>query len=251
MKLENNIEKQIKQKSKEYPAYSINQAIEFIEKLKFFPRNKPIAYATAAEELGVKATTKSFTYKVSSAKQYGLITTSAGTLKITDIGNEFLFPTKSEMELKNLKKQCIVNPTLYKELIEAYNTKPLPELRLLSNILVQSYGIIPKVSENAAEIFIQSANELDLIVAGVLDLEETNPNVEENKLDKEKEQSTDIKSVVLSNENMQSNEEYESLVIPLGNQKNAILKFPGEITKKQSNFIIDIIKLTFNQIYGE
>lgn len=245
-----NKEKQIKQKSKEYPAYSINQAVEFIEKFKFFPRNKPIAYSAAAEVFGVKPSTKSFSYKVSSAKQYGLITTSAGTLKITELGNEFLFPTKSENELKKIKKQCLENPTLYKELIDSYKGKPLPELRLLSNILVQSYGIIPTVSENAAEIFIQSVNDAELMVAGVLDFEDNNTEFDKNENENEKVEEVN-ESVISNYEAIQNNNIYQPLVIPLGNQKNAILKFPTEMTKKQSKFIVDVIKLTFDQIYGD
>lgn len=65
-------EKKSKPKSREYPAITLNTAITFVEKFRDYPQNKPISYDAAAERCGVKATTNSFKYTLSSARQYEL-----------------------------------------------------------------------------------------------------------------------------------------------------------------------------------
>ena len=66
-------EKKTKQKSKEYPAVTLEQAIDFTRRFKDYPKSKPISYETAAKECGVSVGTKSFRYTISSAKQFGLL----------------------------------------------------------------------------------------------------------------------------------------------------------------------------------
>lgn len=61
-------EKKSKPKSREYPAITLNTAITFVEKFRDYPQNKPISYDIAAERCGVKATTNSFKYTLSSAR---------------------------------------------------------------------------------------------------------------------------------------------------------------------------------------
>lgn len=262
--MENN-GKQGKPRSKEYPANSINQAIEFIEKFKMFPRNKSISYSVAAQEFGVKPSAKSFAYKLSSAKQFGLISTSSGTFNITELGLEFMFPTKKEEQLKVIKKQCLENSAIYRDLIESYEGRPMPDEVTLSNILVQHYGIVPTVSRKAAEVFIQSVNEAKLIISGVLDLNidedtsnieaEENEVVEPTKLEEytKPEEPIKLRKIVETyNDNeIQTDSGYESLVIPLGNRKNAILRFPSDINNKQVGFISNMIKLTLDQLCGD
>ena len=58
--------KKTKPKSKEYPAVTLDQAIDFVKKFKDYPVSKPISYDVAAKECGVSSSTKSFRYTISS-----------------------------------------------------------------------------------------------------------------------------------------------------------------------------------------
>ena len=124
----------MKARSREYPAYTLNETIEFLKNVKDFPKDKAIGYDTVAEQIGVKSCTKSFLYKISSARQFGLITVSARTITLTANAYEILFPTKSEKELNEIKKSCFATPSIYRELIESYSGKELPNEKTLKNI---------------------------------------------------------------------------------------------------------------------
>ena len=119
-----NQEKKTRIKSKEYPAITLNQAIEFIEKLKDLPMSKPISYELAASTIGVSANTKSFRYAISAAKQYGLISTSSGNkIAFLEPAKKLLFPTEDAISISKIKFQCFTAPKIYSELIQEYEGK--------------------------------------------------------------------------------------------------------------------------------
>jgi len=166
------LEKKTKIKSKEYPAITLGKAIEFVEKLKDYPRNKPISYDTAAQALHIKPTTKSFTYTISASKQFGLITTSTGrTLSLTERAIRLVRPTEDEGTLLKLKIECFSLPKLYSNLLNEYSGKSIPPIERLENILVTSFGIAPNAANSAAMTFIESANEVCVIQNGILGLD--------------------------------------------------------------------------------
>ena len=94
-------EKKSKPKSREYPAVTLDAAVAFVEKFRDYPQNKPISYDVAAETCGVKATTNSFKYTLSSARQYGLISTSSGkTISFWSLQDGLLGPQRGRPSCK-------------------------------------------------------------------------------------------------------------------------------------------------------
>lgn len=243
-------DKKAKIKSKEYPAITLDQAIVFIKKLKDFPIGKPISYDAAAKEMNVKPTTKSFTYTISSARQYGLISTSAGkTLFFLDPANRLVRPTESERTLTLLKLQCFSSPKLYGELIEEYNGKSMPATNVLENVLVSYYGVAPKAAKTAAQTFIDTANELGAVKSGVLSTENntdftTVGTPEENS--KESESNIQPPQTDLNTKDVFG----APLSIPFGDQRKAILYMPLDATADDADYVLEMIKLMFKKVYG-
>ena len=59
-------------------------------------------------------------------------------------------------------------PSLYTKLIAAYDGKAVPNRDLLANILMNDHKIQKSVKDNAARVFIESAEQLGLIKGGIL-----------------------------------------------------------------------------------
>lgn len=242
-----------KTKSKEYPAVTLSGAIAFIEKLKDYPQNKPISYESAATACGVKIVTNSFKYALSSAKQYGLIATSAGkTITLLEPGKQFAHPTKSQEELCLLKIECFKSPKLYAELIREYEGHSLPQQQTLENILINQYSILPAVAKRAAATFITNAMDIGVVQSGILDLsveksvttaaEETpNPDAHADVAGKDAAPIGDL--------SVEGAEFAAPLNIPFGDKRRAVLYMPLDATKEDAEYVRDMISLMLKRVY--
>lgn len=110
--------------------------------------------------------TKSFASKLSPCKQFGLITTSKGTIQLTEACKCIIFPTGED--ITSIIQACFGMPPLYAKLIAAYDGKAIPSTELLADILMNVHKIQKTVKDNAAQVFIESAEQLGLIKGGVL-----------------------------------------------------------------------------------
>lgn len=248
-------EKKSKPKSREYPAVTLDAAIAFVEKFRDYPQNKPVSYDVAADTCGVKATTKSFKYTLSSARQYGLISTSSGkTISFLEPARRFTRPTEGAAELQALKFECFKSPKLYSELISAYAGQSIPPLKTLENILVNQYGILPIVAKVAADTFIKTAAEIGAVQNGILDLTPEVSQVSSDNAAKEAvvdSCSTAILAPDAENALQATNEEFAApLNISFGNKRRAILSMPIDATKEDAEYVKAMIALMFQKVYG-
>lgn len=246
-------EKKTKQKSKEYPAVTLEQAIDFTRRFKDYPKSKPISYETAAKECGVSVGTKSFRYTISSAKQFGLLSTSTGlTFTLLEPAYRLIRPTESDSVIKALKTECFSSPKLYASLINNYLGKSLPPVGTLENLLVNSYQIAPAVAKGAAQRFIESATELGVVQNGVLCLDSNSDddtlaqsisdNGELSADAEEKDRSDDFPIEV--------NSEFAApLNISFGDKRRAILYMPIDATTEDAEYVKDMIALMFKRVY--
>ncbi len=246
-------EKKTKPKSREYPAVTLVDAIAFIEKLKDYPINKPISYEIAAGTCGVKTTTNSFKYTLSSAKQYGLIATSAGkTITFLEPAKELARPTKDEDAIRRLKVECFRTPKLYAELIEAYEGRTIPSAQTLENALVNNYFILPAVAKGAAETFIKNANDVGAVQSGVLTLSAPDLDFAPNDVNDSSTSSALPSSqaqTTLDDLSMDSPEFAAPLNIPFGDKRRAVLLMPIDATKDDAEYVRDMITLMFKRVY--
>lgn len=248
--------KKSRPKSKEYPAISINQAIDFVRKYKNFPVGKPIKYEVAAKECKVSANTKSFRYSISSAKQFGLISTSTGqTFMLLETAHRLVRPTESEVALNKLKKQCFASPSLYKELISQYEGQGLPPSTTLENVLVTYHSITSAAAKVAAQKFLESVEEVGAVRDGILCLSD------EQESESEISSQTDSKSDEAQSDNFLPEEGVDILAtqpegefaaplnIPFGDKRRAVLYMPLDATKEDAEYVQEMIALMFKRVY--
>lgn len=159
-------------KSAQYPKATWNDCLEFVKTVSAF-NLKAVSYGEVAKKYGLNSpTAKSFTSKVSTCKQFGLITTAGGnTIQLTDTCKRILFPTGED--ISSTIRACFGMPTLYNKLIAAYDGKAIPSKDLLANILMNDHKIQKSVKDHAAQMFIESAEQLGLIKGGILCYSET------------------------------------------------------------------------------
>lgn len=155
-----------REKSALYPNTTWNDCLDFAQTISAFGL-KAVSYGEVAKKYGISTTTKSFTSRISSSKQFGLITTSGGdTIQLTETGRRLVFPTGED--LRPIELACFNMPPLYSKLIATYDGKAIPSQENLANILMTNHRIQPSVKDAAAKLFIESATQLDLIKGGVL-----------------------------------------------------------------------------------
>lgn len=154
-------------KSSQYPGADWSTSLALINDIYKKYEYECVSYEEAAKIYNVSSTTKSFTAKISGAKQFGLIIINKSSIKISDIGYEYLDPLYSD-RLKEIRYDCIKKPKLFSDLIDRYNFKELPSLDSLSDILMNEYHILEKVKKNVAKIFIDSLQECGFISNGFL-----------------------------------------------------------------------------------
>lgn len=245
-------EKKSKPKSKEYPAVTLEQAIDFVKKFKDYPRGKPISYDVAAKECEVSSATKSFRYAISSAKQFGLISTSTGlTFTLLEPAYRLVRPTESDAALKALKIECFSSPKLYSQLILDYTGKSLPSVGTLENLLVNYHQIMPAVAKGAAQKFIDSANELGIVQNGVLCLDNEIEAVASIQIADEDEVCADDKNNIAI-DTLTADEKHEfaaPLNISFGDERRAMLYMPIDATKEDAEYVKDMISLMFKRVY--
>lgn len=157
----------IREKSALYPKTSWNDCLEFVRTIAGF-NLKSVSYLEVAKKYGLNnPSAKSFSSRISTCKQFGLITTSGGdTIQLTETCKRLLFPTGEDMRPTVLA--CFAMPPLYNKLIATYDGKAVPSQDILANILMTNHRIQPSVKDSAAKCFLESASQLDLIKGGVL-----------------------------------------------------------------------------------
>jgi len=166
--LERKKSKKAREKSAQYPAYDLSNCMELIRVVDSLGR-KQVAEGSLLSELGLTSSnTKSYTGKLSSCKQFGLLDSKAGFLSITDRANLMLYPTEAEEEQKNIQfKKLIIeafrSPPLYQQLIKKFDDKVLPKSDTLANILMNEYKIAKAVKNSAAKVFISSARFAEVL----------------------------------------------------------------------------------------
>lgn len=156
-----------REKSALYPGATWGDCMDFIQKISSF-NLKAVSYQELAKKYGLSnPSTKSFTTKLGAAKQFGLITTTQGnTIQLTEVSKRLLYPTGEPT--KPLELQCFAQPPLYSKLVSRYDGLAIPAPELLANILMNEYRITRSVKDAAAKIFLQSAEQLDLLHGGIL-----------------------------------------------------------------------------------
>jgi len=161
--------KDSKLRSRLYPRYNIEEAIKLIQVVSGLGR-KNVSEKSVAAETGKSITNSGFIGRVSSARQFALISKDGGKISLTQLGNEIMFPVDDTSKAEAIKRAFSM-PTLYKELIDAFGGTKIPEHSSLGNRLLNDYGIEAGAKDVAAKNFIKSAEYAGVMQNGILIVE--------------------------------------------------------------------------------
>lgn len=149
-------------RSKAYPSISLGVAVQKIEQFNkslgsvgYYARQK------VAEGIGYKGLSGASSRAIAALVHYGLLDRKKDTYALSELAKRIVLP-KIDGDRETAIKEALIEPALFRELIQQYEGAELPGL--LSNILTTpQYGINPRVKDDAAEVFKSS-----LAYAGVL-----------------------------------------------------------------------------------
>ena len=151
-----------RERSARYPAVPLSEAVEFcrqIDELGIDGLTAP-QIATAMGYKNVK--TNTFSGRLSSARQFGLIDLSEQNYSLTDLAMRVIHPFDPE-EVPQLLRQACQSPPLFAELMKHYAGKRLPEPEILGNLLMHKHQITASAKMAAAESFYASIQHSALL----------------------------------------------------------------------------------------
>lgn len=226
-------------RSAQYPKQDFKSTLEFVQNLDEIYPSRIVSYKEVQDMLGVKTNaTLKFSKNVSTASQFGLITTRNKTVQITSLATQILHPVESNVS--ELKKEAFLNSKLYAELMERFSENKLPTEVTLSNILLNDYNIIKSVKIQAARFFLTSLNQLGMVKNGKI----VKNNMDPDKIDgKQSSLNQDLNSRVedtsdefsdVSLEADKNDSEFYSIKIPFTNS-TAKIEIPANILQKKDD----------------
>ena len=157
-----NVKKTPKIRSVAYPSYSISSCIELTSLID--AEFTDIVYSLRediSKNLGLSG--GALLMRLSSCVQYGLLELkSKEGYKPTPLYKKISKPLPSE-NVNDFLKECLLNPELYKKLINEFSNRQLPSTNGLANILDRNYAVKGNASTLAAKIFLNNLFALDLV----------------------------------------------------------------------------------------
>ena len=211
--------KKSREKSVRYPAYSLEECVEFLRMVHTIGGKKEAPVESVLSKLKIiTPDNKRYKYLTSSTEIFGLIKKTDTGITPTEIGTLILYPPDGEEQRKKLFVDAFKTPQVYQKIIERYNETILPNADILKNILY-SFGIARNALDTAVNAFMSSAK-----VAGVLD--------QNNRLLSSNLEIEPVSGQQQFSENTQGAEKQKEPVQPLPNKTNAT---QGESTKQDSD----------------
>jgi ribosomal protein L12E/L44/L45/RPP1/RPP2 len=149
-----------------YPYYGLPAAIAVVQAVRRAGGNDAPS-PEVMREMGVKKVTdRQWAYGIPAATQFGLIERvgrgDEGRIKLTELANRIVLPTNND-EARAAKVAAFKTPELYATLLEKFAGHPQPTKDGLKNLLHRDYGIVESMAPNAAEAFLESLKEADLV----------------------------------------------------------------------------------------
>jgi len=219
--------RKVREKSAQYPPYDLSSCIEFVQVVDTLG-GKQVAESSLLSELGLRSgSTKSYTGKLSSCRQFGLLESKAGLLSVTERARLILYPTEEQKDVqrKKLTIEAFRSPPLYQKIMSKFDGKGVPKLETLANILMNECKIAKAVKNNAAKVFVSSAKFAGVLGDdNVLRVGQTYEAIAGEALSVE----TEIHETVQGTPAMG---QVHSLKVALSSGKSAAITVPSDISK--------------------
>jgi hypothetical protein len=170
--MENTESKKPRERSKEYPLFTLKNCIEFTDTINSKLGNRFSSAEQIAKTFGKSISTLGSI--LSSCKQYDLLDLKKGDgYKPT----EWYYKVtrgRTEDDKKDATLHCLKSPVIYNDLLEKFNGEELPTD--LPAIFYWDYSITEGAKDGAAKIFLENIENLGLIASdGTLQISEDIP----------------------------------------------------------------------------
>jgi len=244
-------------KSRQYPYYSLEKSINFTKLIYDVGGKGLVPIESIVSHMGLTSSNnRRFSYEKSSARQYGLIISVDKCLQITERARAILFPLKNDDPNHILKlNEAVMNPRVYRELINRYNNKLLPKIEFLRNIFREK-GIIESSLEPAINAFLQSISYLGVLsednkivmddkIFNLFKIKEERQGIKEESKLKEKNEKNKkpFKNNEESTSDFNQEQAYYSLEFPISTGKRVIISIPSESTMEDLNILKSFINV--------
>jgi len=166
-----------REKSVLYPYYGLKESLDFARKVQTIAGKGFASEKSLAAELGVSATTKSFAYKISSARQFGLVVKTKEGVQMTARARNILNPIDPK-DNPTLLLECFRAPPLYKKLIQQFDGELLPQVNSIANLMMNQLSVATAAKDRAAKVFLNTVQYCKAIDSrGRLSIERPGENV--------------------------------------------------------------------------
>ncbi len=149
-----------------YPYFGLTKALEIVEAIKKAGGSEAKNTEVMKTLSLTKTTDRLWAYGIPAAVQFGLIERvgrgNDGSLKLTPVATRIVFPADPE-EARIAKIAALKTPELYSKLLEKGAGSPVPTKEGLKNILYRDHKILESMAATAAEAFLDSLKDADLI----------------------------------------------------------------------------------------
>ena len=153
-----------RERSARYPGAPLHEAIELARFVDDHGLDGTSAEAIASSMGFESIKTRTFSTRLSAARQFGLLMLSDAGYTLSPSARAILHPVDPD-ELPRKHREALKVPSLYADLIVRLADRKVPEAERLANLLYHSYQITASAKLPAAEAFIDSARFAGLIDA--------------------------------------------------------------------------------------
>lgn len=154
-----------RERSRGYPQYSLQDCLDALRQIVEALGSGPFTRDSVAVGMGMSPGSGAANSKAAALVHFGLLSRSAGAYSITELASTYLHP-RAEPERDHATSIAATQPALFAEIFDRFQGKALPSM--LPNILTRDMGIVAKQSEDAAKLFIRSAEYAGLLRNGIL-----------------------------------------------------------------------------------
>lgn len=147
--------REVRQKSPNAPAYSIQECLEDVRKIFRAEHQVPISRESIAEHLSLAAQSGPFNRKLSSLRQYGLLEPIGKDLRVSDLYLR-IDHAADEQERQRALREAIGRPTIFQGLLGQYENSGIPSDINLINQLIIKYRFTKKNAETVSKSFLES-----------------------------------------------------------------------------------------------
>lgn len=158
MDIELDKRKEIRQKSPNAPAYSLQEALEDARRIFRVESQVPISRESIAEHLSLAAQSGPFNRKLSSLRQYGFLEPIGKDLRVSDLFLRIDHAT-DEADRQKALREALGRPAIFQGLLSQYEATGggLPSDLNLTNQLVLKFRFTKTNAETVAKSFLESA----------------------------------------------------------------------------------------------